>query len=66
MTNIEAKMKSDERIVMHIILGELRQLIAINGSKEIRGIEDKLSRGVIRKNFPKGDIEPPTEIPIIK
>jgi hypothetical protein len=59
-------MKSDERTVMPIILGELRKLIAINGSKEIKCIEDKLSREVIRKNFPKGDIEPPTEIPIIQ
>jgi hypothetical protein len=59
-------MKSDERVVMPIILGELRKLIAINGSKEIRGIEDKLSREVIRKNFTKGDIELPTEIPIIQ
>jgi hypothetical protein len=50
---------------MPIMLGELRKLIVINSSKEIRGIEDKLSREVIRKNFPKGDMEPPTEIPII-
>ena len=58
-------MKSNERIIMPIILGELRKLIVMNDSKEMRDIKDKLSRKVIRKNFPKGNMEPPTEIPII-
>lgn len=65
LTNIKAKMKSDERLVMPIMLGEVRKLTAASDSEELKDIEDKLSREVIRKNLPKGDIETPTEIPTI-
>jgi hypothetical protein len=51
---------------MPIMLGEVRKLTAASDSKEMKDIEDKISRQVIRKNFPNGDIGPPTDIPTIE
>jgi hypothetical protein len=51
---------------MPIMLGEVRKLTPASDSKEMKDIEDKLPRQVIRKNFPNGDIEPPTDVPIIE